>query len=318
MALIESTGIVISNSEFNNNHAAERGSAIYLSYSNAEIEGSIFSSNVAKGAGGGIYWVAAARMAPSLTENIFSGNKAMYGNDLATEAVSIELMGRNGSESHDNRHEQAELTVDSTYAFVVTVYDGPVKAFSVVLLDFYKQKVLTDSSSYTEISVARNNYSCNSDDGYVTGGTVQRFENGQALFDSLEVRCSPSGSMLLLIETDVAIDRYFPVSFRSCYRGEYYSQGMCLECPTGSYSLKDNSDLSVTTCEKCPDEAESCFADQLVLKEGYWRISADASSAIPCPLGSRSCIGGNKTGSASCVEGYEVRDFSDQFYFCIF
>lgn len=288
----------ITQSMFRNNTAGTHGSAIYMSHSRVNLTKNSFTSNVAAGAGC-VYWlvntVNTDSTPPSLFKNTFVENTALYGLELATNAVSVEvIMGNNSFRSND-------LNV-----FVISAYNAPVPSFKVVLHDYYNQIVVTDSDAYTEISVVKDSYFCNDDDGYVTGGTVERFLSGEAVFESLEVKCSPLGYMSLLVETDTKFKNYYPVEFRSCYRGEYYSRGMCLACPQGSFSLKDNADLSVTTCRSCPDEADTCYSDQIVLKDGYWRVSADATTAIRCPLGSRSCLGGNLTGVSSCVEGYEV------------
>ena len=119
----------------------------------------------------------------------------------------------------------------------------------------------------------------------------------------LFVHMSADGEFNYLVTDSITVT--VNLTFRQCTVGEYYNAGDCLMCPAGSYSVKDNKDLTVTECEECPDNAEQCFGADMDLKEGYWRISAGASTILTCILPAAGCLGGWETGDASCATGYE-------------
>ena len=97
-----------------------------------------------------------------------------------------------------------------------------------------------------------------------------------------------------------------------CETGEYYADRICSPCRNGTYSITDPAALSlaeireVSVCKACPSGVASCFADTLVLKEGYWRIGTQAVDVLTCPMAEESCVGGGGTGHELCAEGYEV------------
>lgn len=63
--------------------------------------------------------------------------------------------------------------------------------------------------------------------------------------------------------------------------------------------------LQVNMCKDCPSGAKSCYADTLVLEQGYWRIASSAVDALLCPI-ENGCVGGWRTGQELCAAGYEV------------
>jgi len=88
--------------------------------------------------------------------------------------------------------------------------------------------------------------------------------------------------------------------FRPCNNGEKYSNGACVSCINGTYSLIFEEDGK---CQQCPDEAISCYANQINLESGYWRISMLSDIIFRCPyLG---CKGGYDVDQGLCKEGYE-------------
>lgn len=91
--------------------------------------------------------------------------------------------------------------------------------------------------------------------------------------------------------------------FRGCQVGEYQSNGKCIKCQNGSYSLE----LGVTTCKSCVGMTgvSACYADQIVLDDGYWRRYSTNEAILTCPRISTSCVGGAVTGSDTCYAGYE-------------
>ncbi len=94
------------------------------------------------------------------------------------------------------------------------------------------------------------------------------------------------------------------LTFRKCRVGEYYENFGCHPCPTGTYSLSNNIDTIVSSCNICPESAVTCMLDFIQLDPGYWRISNKTSAIFECPIPA-GCIGGYTAGSELCAEGYE-------------
>jgi hypothetical protein len=257
------------------------------------VQNCSFSNNSALNGGGTVYWDLPDEDEPlDLLPNTFLDNTALYGNDVAT-GVRLLSLG-----------EQTGLNI--------TQYSSFAPPISVSALDFYHQIVKTQSTSYAVASLLYTAM-CYQTYGSVTGGTVQEMAQGISNFTSLLVYCDPGYSMTINITYTVegnSLSALVPMTFRVCEKGEYYGNHICSPCEKGTFSLTEPSSVSLSdltqikVCKKCPDEADDCYSDVMVVKEGYWRVSDEASTILKCPLGSGSCGGGAETGDASCEEGY--------------
>lgn len=59
----------------------------------------------------------------------------------------------------------------------------------------------------------------------------------------------------------------------------------CKECPFGSYSLENPETQGISeNCLSCPPEAESCYKNIIVLKDGYWRVSPYSDTIYECDM----------------------------------
>lgn len=271
IAVTNSYQFTIQNSSICANIAyAGHGSGVLVNDTTAVyVAHNSFLNNNASRGGGTFYWKN-QREEDAIIEfgNSFVGNSALYGNSLATEGVSLRIALNNGSSSNE---------------LMVSDYNVPLTAFTVRLVDRYEQTVITDSQSFITISV-NDSQSCSQGQGYVSGSAVEKLQQGVANFDELYIHCSPNGDATLEIISTTGYVSYIEVRFRKCYVGEYYAEGegSCLSCPQGSYSFDSNSDLSVTECNECPNEASLCLGSTMMLRSGYWRISPYAVSLLIC------------------------------------
>ncbi|CDJ63213.1 LOW QUALITY PROTEIN: hypothetical protein ENH_00036000 [Eimeria necatrix] len=110
------------------------------------------------------------------------------------------------------------------------------------------------------------------------------------------------------------------VSFRvACRDGHFYSGGMCMRCPAGSFNnlslVKETPQVHFSSCRKCPLKkgtvAEgSTSQDQCLCAKGYHKEQGQ-SECTPCPagwykdtVGDTGCTGGGcPANSVSHVEG---------------
>jgi hypothetical protein len=95
------------------------------------------------------------------------------------------------------------------------------------------------------------------------------------------------------------------LEYRPCETGEYYYASTCVVCEGASYSLEDNSNLTVTSCSPCPSHSTSCEGASIEVEEGYWRVNNASTSILACPYGAHACAGGWVSGSSSCKQGYD-------------
>lgn len=230
--------------------------------------------------------------------NVFaSSNKAMYGKFVATQGISL-LMGNNDS-----------TTIE------ITDYSSDVPSFSVQLVDYYGQAVL--SQSEREVTVSARSSQCHNSMGYLAGIFTEPWIQGSATFNRLQAYCAPGFELNLLLLYDSLAGNLDPsrnltLQYRPCVRGEFLSQGRaCAACPNGTVSLTEPASVNLAqltetvVCRRCPEFSEDCFADQIVAMPGYWRSSAEAFTLHNCPFDKHACAGGTAVGDASCKEGFE-------------
>lgn len=102
------------------------------------------------------------------------------------------------------------------------------------------------------------------------------------------------------------------VHFRPCVTGEFLNGQICEQCREGFYSF-DHPDTFMSpaemseanVCQECSTVGVAeCYGDQMLLAEGYWRISNMSDYVFECPLHEQACVGGAATGEDLCGEGY--------------
>jgi hypothetical protein len=269
------------------------GSAIWIYDSNVTLLSNYFVGNKALAGGGAVYWLTSSGMAEpaglradsavmAAGSNIFEENQAMYGSDYATEALYID--SDSGVEVLDY--------ID---------YDRAAPPLTISLKDWYKQSVLTDSWSAVTVSVSDDAVTneCGGKQGFISGTTELTLVNGSATFASLEPLCAPTYNLSLVVSSalsSVTESFLFQYNLRACIRGEYFADlRVCASCDEGSYSFLDSStvalvDLGKTdVCRPCPSGAKTCFADQIVLDQGYWRIAEDSIMSL-CVLWMKAAV----------------------------
>eukprot|EP01031_Cornospumella_fuschlensis_P030162 gene30162-36437_t len=301
---------------------AGRGSGLFLSAltdSDRVLQNITFATNVAQ-VGGTVYWLRDSVMTAEpaglhSSSVVFSNNEVGYG-EIATQALAL-------------------LTPTS---YDVTVYDKSLTpAISLTMIDYYSQFVAVSNittvsvTEYQEASGVGSNCSgrpasLSGSDCFGSGVLVQQ---GVAEFASLEAFCSPGGSMTVQFQAQPAdlssipstISQLYYVQntstfqFRDCLDGEYQSDGQCLVCVNGSYSLV----AGVAECSSCvgKDGVAACYSNQLVVDLGHWRRYDSNEAVLQCPIAD-GCIGGAATGNALCAIGYEgplCSVCSDGYYF---
>lgn len=224
-------------------------------------------------------------------------NTAKYGPYFATQG--IELL----------------FSDNDTSSIAITDYVGLVPSFTVTLVDYYKQVVLSQSEKEVTATVLPSN--CYHSAGYLTGNSIVIWNQGVATFDRLQAYCAPGYKLNLLIKYDssegnVDPKRNMTLVYRQCVRGEYLAQERaCSLCTNGSYSLTEPAEVGLDglresqVCKVCPEHAENCYGDNIFAVPGYWRNSDVASTLQECPFGEPACGGGGGVEDGSCEEGFE-------------
>lgn len=109
-------------------------------------------------------------------------------------------------------------------------------------------------------------------------GNVARFRSGVATFTSLFAKCAPGHTLYLAVRTSVdgvnEIQLQVKVDFRSCVRGEYFAEGQCNKCESGSFSLVEPEGIALgdlrqtDVCQPCVSHARCPGGDEIVLNDG--------------------------------------------------
>ena len=239
-----------------------------------------------------------------LQSNIWVNNIAGYGDTVASQPIGLSF--NNSVASNLNVTSGGNLP-----QFIIAIVDS--FDHTVYLPEFYEVFVTLSASSTKSAFIAGE-----------TTVLIKSNGSAKALFHSVMAQGYPGSSLVinavayvvstlesnLPITSDLGIPSSLTsasmnVRFRRCTYGEYYALSeKCILCPNGSYSLEDNSDMTITSCRPCPLGSSSCYGSTIKLSPGYWRISSMAWTIFECPLSS-ACLGGAEVGDASCAEGYK-------------
>ena len=181
-----------------------------------------------------------------------------------------------------------------------------------------------DASCFFRAMVSpTDSYSCGGYIPTISGVVMTQLSAGTAYFEEMFVSCMPGGNMTIIFENAAALNvksNPIPLLFRTCGIGEYYRDGECRYCEVGFFSMRDNADLTITKCEKCPSAAESCNKSTIVALPGYWAVSEESSKLLECPMGSSACPGGiQRKGTSStspaaaiiALKDYNTLDITD-------
>lgn len=314
--------IEVSNNVFEENYAAVKGSAIYSKQTYTVMSNNNqFIGNVVDSYGGTLFWTfvpdSSGYDSPNIlsTGDVFLNNTAQYGTELATQGIAL-----NGSQSSFN--------IDTYDAFVhttVTVVDYYGNAVTGIVGGVAKLQLRVEVVVFTEYVGCADFAS-----GVASGEVSVVTTTGVATFDAFQLNCIPEGNLILVYylgsssDPDAALDgsiigyvntshystinEYTMVTFRACVPGEYYSNGQCIVCPIGTYSLQlDPANYQQTVCLPAPANSNSSntFGNSIYVLEGYWRVSDMAYTLIACPYGKVACRAGVTAGDNSCGVGYE-------------
>jgi hypothetical protein len=214
---------------------------------------------------GTIYWLynpQKPNVPPSLERCTYLYNTAPTGTRYTTQPMAAKI--------------QEEYTVQ--------VYGADLSPEIVItLLDYYNSTVTSDNITAAQAYVS--NYSCAGNQGYLSSSTYEVSSSGAIVFDNLRAVCHPDGTLDSNFHVTVNDASYFSLEyldiyhlvvsskfvFRDCVAGEILTSGNCQQCKNSSYLL--TYDVSKTSCDRCPQEADVCYSNYIYLKTGYWRRS---------------------------------------------
>ncbi|KAL4463757.1 hypothetical protein ABPG73_021021 [Tetrahymena malaccensis] len=144
--------------------------------------------------------------------------------------------------------------------------------------------------------------------------------NNKFIFTSLQINSYPQSKNTFLIKAitnsflqTAEIDVNLNIQFRECQKGEIFKTlsqyiQICEICQSGFYSLTDPSTnkQNALNCIKCPAQATSCEANQITLKDGYWRENIQSDYIIQCNQISliTTCKESDSQSKQGCIKGY--------------
>ncbi|CAG9319460.1 unnamed protein product [Blepharisma stoltei] len=313
--------LAITSSQFTNNKADFLASekknygqagGVYMSCSNAnycdfKLESCDLTENSASLNGGGIYF---DNEEPSLKNNIFKDNSAIYGKDVASYPVKLMVANEDGTLAENfNGRALSQIPISTFNLTDVASGQKSPKPLLIALVDTFNQIVSSDSESIGEIEPISS--------AIVDGIIKVTAVNGIFNFSSYTVSAEPETdvqikvfsssidiSKALASDSSSSQSLYINAKMRSCRTGEVKTGNLCKVCPQGYYSL----DTSSTACLACPAAAVCYGSYRMSPKSGYWRDNPYTDQFWKCPNPS-ACLGSPDADKVSytgvCSKGYK-------------
>ncbi|EAR93462.2 transmembrane protein, putative (macronuclear) [Tetrahymena thermophila SB210] len=308
------TNSYINNSQFNYNIAKSSGGAIYLENTDIQIENSLFSNNKAT-IGGAIRYLG---IIPKFAQKIFQQkNKRNLQQQLNITFKNNQALiyGQNiGSIPSHLMFKRDGIFKPIDYFLFENIRSGEVLQDNLFyLLDEEFNTVNVTAQQLTNLSpniqqeiktyqllVQSNNIQQLEVKDTITFNYVNTENNNVFNLNGMKLQGIPIQQSSIKIIAPFII-KYLSnnsyvqgnsydiqVNFRECQIGEIYSKISeqiyeCSPCANNSYSivipLKDSNQL----CQSCPfDLADSCYLNQINVKDGYWRKNENSDQIIYC------------------------------------
>ena len=267
----------------------------YLDQCENIIKNSRFENNTAQSKGGAIIYNS---YVPTLVNNTYEGNKALYSKDVESYPVKVKKL------VNDTHLEDILVLNDIPSGIKI---DDPINLAIVNVGE--DQIVSNDSKSNIKLVVIEK-------DTNVQGQNIVTLKHGKATFTNTVFYASPGKTnvkfriessainkkMTQYLDASKYADQIISINFRWCKPGEIQIGNSCSPCNAGSYSVKWNG----TRWETWPDYT-AWEGEKISLNQGYWRVSRNSTTIIECP-NPDACLGGYNSTSEYPVnweDGYK-------------
>ena len=238
------------------------------------ISGNRFLQNQAFLDGSCLHWLGTA---PEQSDNIYEGNKALYGNPEASAP-----------------HHFALLSADSLQPVMDVQIQGVtgqqmVQPLLIGVFDSINQLIVTNNSTLITLQFPSN--------FTASGNTDAISEQGIASFTLLFTPFSTATVTLTFSSPKDNIQSLtITYRFRDCVPGEIRTSNGCFPCQKNSYSFQPSD----PACLLCPAHAVCYGRADLSVNPDYWRANNLTDDIYPC-LVAGACIGGVQQ---TCAAGY--------------
>ena len=207
---------------------------------------------------------------PTLSDNLYENNSALYGPNIASYPVKIKLV-------NSTQNDISLTNVGSGLA-----YD---QILSLGMYDYDDQIMVLDSSNKVTISAVDIITSS------ISGTNVGLVNQGVVTFNNLRFISIPGSANIHyqitsnVIDTNKIMnvfgqaisDNNIVVNFRFCRPGEFItSSNQCEVCSAGTYSFNWNS----TQCDNCLDDAVCNGGTNIDVSSEYWRRTTNSTKII--------------------------------------
>ncbi|KAL4462668.1 hypothetical protein ABPG74_000498 [Tetrahymena malaccensis] len=320
--LLDNTDLSINKSKFINNTAGIGGAIRYLNLKPLFLNQ---NSNSSKDS------------CKTYSQNFCQQNKAIiFGNSIASYPQYASILPSNQFNVNIDHYPNVTFSNFrsgmSNFDFSIQFLDEfknlvkQVNLQNETLKQLLSQKIISEISQYTcKIQINEINTSLKEQNIKIDGAILVDYAyHGEnkigCLMNNFKLTGIPKESGLMSIQlngmktisgsnqfsniTDINVN----ILFRECQVGEYYAQVCegcqlyeCVQCLNGTYSLEIPKIEKKIECKYCdPSQTNSCYLNQIVLKQNYWRVSSQSDQIYPCY--SDTCDGNELTGY--CSEGY--------------
>ena len=271
----------------------------------------------------------------NLNSILFKNNMAKYGNDIVSNVmrIGVKILDFNQTSTSfttifDSMRDSSNFSIQNQKA---GTFLNKTLIFS--FIDYYNQTVGSlDNFLETFDILTENQFSFFLNNGlklaenmdnlalktFIAGAKSFPIKEGILKPEEMEIYAKPNSSVYLYFqpstfssfsknlkvkipfEYEINKNYYIMIKIEisTCEIGEITRDNNCYGCEYTQYSLN----IKDTNCKKCPDGALCKGKAELVVSDGFWRLSNFSDNVIDCQLSKSNCIGGL------------ISSFSDMFY----
>ncbi|KAL4463287.1 hypothetical protein ABPG72_013596, partial [Tetrahymena utriculariae] len=327
LSISNSPSVIMNNSQFQNINSDQSASVLYLNnIFNFQLDQNLFDSCISKNNAGAIYIFQSSQLfesnifkinqsaegsggaiflnnfeAQQMQKNVFQQNSAQIGGAIRYIGIQLSAI-QQLKQLKEKKYQQAKNIKDiqDIYFKNKAYLNGQNIGSYQVILDIKYTFEDDDRKSIAQIT--------NIQSGSTANPILLIFIDEETREISFfNISKLPSLNQSTLSFNDQTMSVQIILQFRSCQRGEIIQSiqqfQICLTCQKGFYSLEGPHQSKYLQCQKCAAGSLDCYADTIIIENGYWRNDKTSDQIYEC-INPQNCKSEMPESINRCAIGY--------------